>query len=370
MSYIDRESREKRAGIVTQARALISKSEVSKEDHDQFDAMMVEADALNALATKREQAHALEAEMNEVIVQSAERFGRSPDQERDMQAVAKGRFLAHLQAELCREAGIGFGSMTTTQQKMANEFRAALGVGTSTAGGNTVEVSLQKQLYAALKAIGSVRSVADVFTTATGGAINFITMDDTSNTATLVAEGVSHGVATDPVTGVATMNAYKMTTGVIPVSIELIQDSVFDVESWVNDLFVQRMNRGTNAYYTTGTGSNQPQGILTAAPVGVTAGSATALTADNLIDLQHSVDPDYRTNSAWMFNDAVTKTIRKLKDSTGQLLWQENWQLGAPATLFGRPVVLNQNMPSTLAINALAIATAISAFSKFATRSR
>ena len=93
----------------------------------------------------------------------------------------------------------------------------------------------------------------------------------------------------------------------------------------------------------------QPLGILAAsggAETGITAASATAITADELIDLFYSLKSPYRRNAVWVLNDSTIKAIRKLKDGSGQYLWQPSLTAGTPDTILGRPVRTSAYMPA------------------------
>ena len=83
--------------------------------------------------------------------------------------------------------------------------------------------------------------------------------------------------------------------------------------------------------------------------MGVTAASATAITADELIDLYYSLKTPYRKNAVWILNDATVKAIRKLKDNSGQYLWQPSLTEGTPDKLLGRPVYTSAYMPTAAA---------------------
>ncbi len=134
-------------------------------------------------------------------------------------------------------------------------------------------------------------------------------------------------------------------TRTVKVSEELAADAAFDV--WGQALapdFTQAFAAAENAYLTTGTGSGQPQGVVTGAGVGKTTAGATAITADEVIDLYHSLGYLYRQNAVWMMADSTIAYIRKLKDSTGQYLWQPGMQAGHPDMILGRPVVTNNSM--------------------------
>lgn len=153
----------------------------------------------------------------------------------------------------------------------------------------------------------------------------------------------------DPSFGHVTFTPYKFTR-VVKVSEELAVDAAFDL--WGGVLapdFSQAFSAAENSYLTTGNGSGQPQGVVPGAGVGVTAASASAITADEIIDLYHSLGYLYRQNAVWMMNDATIKVIRKLKDSDGQYLWQPGMAAGQPDVLLGRPVITNNSMATIAA---------------------
>lgn len=104
--------------------------------------------------------------------------------------------------------------------------------------------------------------------------------------------------------------------------------------------------------FFTGNGTGKPLGILAAtggAETGITAASATAVTADELIDLYYSLRSPYRRNAVWTLNDSTVKAIRKLKDGNGQYLWQPGITAGAPDMILGRPVRTSTYMPEIAA---------------------
>ena len=154
-----------------------------------------------------------------------------------------------------------------------------------------------------------------------------------------------------------TIGAHKLGT-TIKVSEELIRDSVFDLEAYISREFARRIGAREEESFFTGDGNGKPLGILAetgGAEVGVTAASATAITADELMDLFHSLKAPYRGKAVWVMNDATIKAVRKLKDNNGQYLWQNALTADAPNTLLGRPVYTSAYMP-TIAGGAKSIA--------------
>lgn len=239
-------------------------------------------------------------------------------------------------------------------------IRNTMSVGTAGQGGYTVPTEVATTVADALKAYGGMRSVAEVFRTASGGDINFPTSDGTSETGELIGENTT-ATGADPSFGVATIKTYKFSSKIVAVPFELLQDSSIDMEAFIRGRLVTRLGRVTNTYFTTGTGSAQPNGIVTAASAGKTGttGQTTTVIFDDLIDLVHSVDPAYRAlgNCRFMMNDASLKVIRKLKDSQQRPVFLPGYDgLGGPMpdSLLGYPITINQDV-ATMAANAKSI---------------
>lgn len=247
----------------------------------------------------------------------------------------------------------GLGGLTAEHRKLidarhvdAEEFRAQ-SVGTTTAGGYTVPQDFGSGIEVALKQFGGVRNVATVIPTGDGRDLPWPTVNDTGNVGVLITENTAD-TEQDVTFGQVTFKAYMFTSKVVRVSKELLQDSAVDVGALLSRLFGERLGRGTAAYYATGTGSSQPQGIITAATLGKGAASATAFTYAEMIDLKHSVDPSYRMGAKWLLHDSILKAVKQLKDSEGRPIWQPNIALAVPATIDGDGYQIEQGMDSAL----------------------
>lgn len=220
-------------------------------------------------------------------------------------------------------------------------------------GGYTVapDVSFYGRVIEAMKAWGGVEQNAQVLTTSTGADLPIPTDDDTANVGLLVSEAGSHASGTAITLGQTTLKAYLLSSKIVKVSWQLLQDSQINWESFLAAKFAIRLGRGKNAYLTTGTGSSQPQGIQYASTTGRTCatGFTTTCAPDDLIRLYHSVDPAYRANGKWMMADGTALILRLLKDGDGQYLWKPGLADDRPDTLLGKPVVINADMPAMTA---------------------
>lgn len=224
----------------------------------------------------------------------------------------------------------------------------AQSAGTGSAGGHLVPTDLIRSLETALAYTCPIRNFAQVIRTASGNPIDIPTVDDTSNNGELVAENASYA-SQDVTFSKVTLNAYKFTSKLVLASLELLQDSAIDVATILGNLLGERIGRSQLGYFTTGTGSSQPQGAVTGSAAGVTSASATAISVDDLLGLVHSVDRAYRDAGAFMMHDSVLLAIRKLKDANNLPIFTQSYIVGEPDRLFGYPVVINNSMASTVA---------------------
>lgn len=224
-----------------------------------------------------------------------------------------------------------------------DESRAAQTV-TTTGGGYLIPTGFSGQLEESMKAFGGMREAATVFRTESGNTLNWPTVDDTAQTGELLA--INTAAAEQAVTyGQVQFQAYKYSSKLVLVPIELMQDSAFDLNVHLASVLGTRIGRITNTHFSTGDGSGKPSGIVTGASSGVTAAGTDTVTADELIDLVHSIDPEYRKIGAkWMFNDGTLKALKKLKDGEGRPLWNPGLALREPDTLLGYGYVINQDV--------------------------
>ncbi len=223
--------------------------------------------------------------------------------------------------------------------------------GTDSAGGYLVPDQLLSQIETRLKAFAGVENEAFVEQVDNGRTVKLPTSDDTANVAVPVAEATapSSGGA-DLTVGEIEVEHHTFTTSgagqaPIAVSFQLLQDGVIDVESWIVDRIVERFGRGLAQKFVTGTGAGEPFGITSNATLGSTFTAAT-IDKDELISALHDVDPAYRHDAVWIFNDATLEQIRKLEDSTGRPLWTPQASAGLEGsiggTLMGHRVVIDQ----------------------------
>ncbi|MDX2705809.1 phage major capsid protein [Streptomyces sp. PA03-6a] len=218
---------------------------------------------------------------------------------------------------------------------------------TAAAGANTVPTSFYNQLVAHLIEVsGVLQTSPTLLRTATGEQIQVPKTTAHSASASIVAEAGTLS-ANDPTFGQVPLDAYKYGF-LLQVSHELLNDTGVDLVGYLSMQAGRALGNGIGAHLVTGTGSSQPNGVVTAATVGKTGGTGVtgAFTADDLIDLYYSVIAPYRNSSscAWLMKDSTVASLRKLKDTTNQYIWQPGLTAGSPDTLLGKPLYTDPNV--------------------------
>lgn len=358
-----RQMREDRKKVVTDAQGLIGpKGFANQEDRQKFDLMMKDADKMLEDIERIEKVEAAEAEIRTAPPEGRPGSNPTEDPEAD-QKKYRSAFRSYLKNGFQRsqfERGV-----TSEERDILLKFQDKETRDMGTGGGNALQgsgggffvpVGFVNDVEIALKFYGEMLQVATILPTDTGQPLPYPTANDTGVTGELVGE--NQQVTTNDVTlGNIVFNAYKYSTKMVKVSLELLQDSAFDLEMFLKDQFAIRLGRILNTHFTTGlgSGSSQPNGIITASVSGATAaGSATndgsgatganSIGSDDLVSLEHSVDRLYRRGARWMMHDSTLKAIKQLKDKYGRPLWLPGLAVNSPDTILQYPYNINNDM--------------------------
>jgi len=219
----------------------------------------------------------------------------------------------------------------------------ALVTGTATDGAELISTDLSTTLIDFLQeSIGAVRAGARVLTTSSGNPLTIPTVTSHSTPA-IVTEGGTFSRSA-PQFGSATLNSYKY-GHLVQISSEMLEDTAVNLTSFVVEQATDEIGRLIGTHFVTGTGSGQPNGITNAATVTQTSAAVAAWTFDELMDVYHSIVSRHRNAATWIVNDSTVLDLRKIKDSTGNYIWQTSLVAGTPDTLLGRPVVTDDAMP-------------------------
>ncbi len=349
MSTRLQELRERRKVVWDEAKEILDGAErngrdLSGEENEAWEKRNGEIENLTREIDNREKAEALEERLNQPQEEPSVNGNEKRATIRPV-VTYESAFKAYLRGG---NRNLDSAQIRILNDNLPEEIRALSTTGT--AGGYMIPTEFLRDMVRVMKAFGAVRRVARVVTTESGASMPFPVVNDTANVGAILAEN-TQATELDVAWTQKTLSAYMYTSLVVRVSFQLMQDSAFDVEGELRDMLGERIARIQNQHFTTGTGTAQPQGLVTGATSGVTAASTTAITSDEIISLVHSVDPAYRASgrARFMMGDAVLATIRKLKDTTNQYIWQPSMQQGVPDSLFGYPIEINQDMPAATA---------------------
>ena len=256
-----------------------------------------------------------------------------------------------------------------------------MGIGTLSLGGYFVPKGFVYDVEEALKYYGPMLVTSEIMDTATGQPLPYPTDNDTTVAGELVGEGQQVSEK-DVLIGQVLFGAWKFSSKMIKLSLELLQDSAFDMESYAKKKLAIRIGRAYNTQFTVGTGTSAPYGIVpaTVAACGtpsttpwsganngygiplIASGSSgntggaetggTSIGSADLDNLEHTVDPLYRRGAAYMFHDQTLRRVKVLLDKYGRPLWKPSVATAEPDRINDYPYHVNNDMaicPATAA---------------------
>ena len=230
------------------------------------------------------------------------------------------------------------------------ELRAQ-SVGTDSAGGFTVPETWRNKIEETMKAFGGVANAVETITTASGEPPRWPTLDDIGNSAVIASEGTAPGSGgSDLVFGEKVLGSFKYVApgaSQLPlrVSVELLQDSAYDVQSIVTRKLAERIARAQAVHWVTGGGTTEPFGIDTGTAVAANTFDAATPTYAELLNAVHQVDIAYRDMAVWTFSDDTLRQIEGIVDSNGRPLLNsanDGISVGrSNQTLLGYPIFID-----------------------------
>lgn len=329
---------DKRAKVWEAAKNFIDTHEtengvLSPEDTATYERMEKEIEDLTAAIERKQRVEAIESALNQPV--NSPLIGRPAGGEEET-----GRASAAYRED--------FGAHLRGRRPVHN----VLSEGVPADGGYLVPEEFERQIVMGLEEENVVRRLAKVITTSAERKIP-VAVDHS------VAQWTSENSAyteSDPTFGQTSIDAYKL-TDLVKVSIELLQDSMFDLESYIATEFSRAFGIAEEEAFCVGTGSGQPTGIFTAngGDVGLTAAEKTEISSDELIDFVYTLKAPYRRNAKFLMHDSTVKAIRKLKDGNGVYVWQPGLQIGEPDKILGYEMYTSPSVPE-MAASAYSIA--------------
>ncbi|AMO47615.1 Phage major capsid protein, HK97 family [Enterobacter sp. FY-07] len=341
------ELKQKRNTIATDMRALhekIGDATWTDEQRTQWNAAKSELDALDEQIGRLEELRRLDQihVENQEDEQRREQRNNTPEgQNAERRAATFDKFLRH-----------GFGELSSEERTALKELRAQ-GTSTDDKGGYTVPTQMLNKIVDAMKAYGGIASVAQILNTSNGQDITWSTSDGTAEEGELLGEN-TEASEEDATFGSATLGAKKLSSKIIRVSNELLQDSGVDIEAYLASRIGQRIGRGEAKYLVQGTGAGapvQPKGLVASVTGTVNTAAAAAFTWQEMNKLKHAIDPAYRGGPKfrWAFNDSTLQVIEEMVDGQNRPLWLPDVAGGTPATILNIPYVIDQAIDSIAA---------------------
>lgn len=359
---------EKRGKLVAAARAATDEITKNTDDarvaelEERSDKIFAELDELDKQIQREERVSAAERSLEERAARNRpnggnlEVPGQDGSERDDEQRTADQRQVEYRDAffALMREGG-DTSAVTPEQRALLRqgyvESRTQT-AGSNAAGGYTVPTELAKRIVEVMKDWGPMYDpgITDEMVTSSGNPFDIPTNDDTANSAAALAEAADlvDDNSGDLAFGEVSLAAFVYATPWLKLSFELLQDSAFNLEEFCARKLGERLGRIANKQLTIGDNVGDPNGVVTASALGKTAAAVAAITGDEMIDLQHSVNAAYRRSPfcRWMFADTTLAVLRKLKDGQGNYLWQMgDVRVGAPDLILGKPYSVNDDVP-------------------------
>lgn len=315
------ELRAQRAEIFAAAELLVNKSRESKKDLqgadlEQYNNHVAELRNVDSILARHEEIRSLEGKSNDPasrLVVANQNDNRSED-------------VKHFDAFI----RTGVRKATT-----------GLNVGTATEGGTFVPTDLFGQFITKKVQSNVVRGLCRQIQTS--HPTNFAVQNGRATASWTAEEAAASTVK--PTISSASVGAHKATSMIL-VSEEILQDSAFDVVSYVIGELGYAFGQLEETAFISGSGNTQPSGLLPAATAGETAAAVAAVTSDEIIKLYHALPVAYRAFATFLMHDTTTLALRLLKNTvTGDYMWQPGLQAGVPDRLLGRPVSVSAKMP-------------------------
>lgn len=338
------ELQEKRRNIAAQMRTLhdkIGDNAWTDEQRTEWNKMKTELDGVDAVISREEELRSMDEKFvkEQEAAEAEKRAKKDGEKTLSVDERLGQAFNAFLRN--------GLTNLTPEERQALNEMRTQ-GVGVNDHGGYTVPKEMQTRIVEQMKAYGGIASVEQILTTSDGRTIEWITADGTTEEGELIGENTAATEA-DTLFGIANLGAKKLSSKIIRVSNELLQDSAINIESYLADRIAQRIGRAEAKYLIQGTGAGtpaQPKG-LAASVIGTTqaktAGDVGWLDVNALL---HSLDPAYRNvgNSRLAFNDNTFKVLKEMVDAQNRPLWLPDVAGVAPSTILGKQYVIDQGI--------------------------
>jgi len=332
------ELQQKRQTIATEMRALnekIGDNAWTDEQRTEWNKAKTSLQSIDEQITREEELRQLDqAVVDERADEQRLALNKAnPEQESARRTAAFDKFLR-----------CGLAEMSSEERQALRELRAQ-GATPDDKGGYTVPKIMLNKIVDSMKAYGGIASVAQILNTANGQTIIWSTSDGTTEEGELLGENTQANEG-DVTFGTANLEAKKLSSKIIRISNELLQDSDVDIEAYLASRIAQRLGRGESRYLVQGTGKGnpqQPKGLEVSVTATTNTADAKKFSWQEVLALKHSIDPAYHKGSSFRlaFNDNTLKMLSEMEDGQKRPLWLPDIVGVAPASVLNVPYVID-----------------------------
>jgi len=295
------------------------------ESRSAFDAMMKDVDVLEQDIERAERSAKFDAEQRSA--------GKPPRSQPGFNAVDADEKVAGERRAL--EQYVRFGNVAAEDRSFlrpAGIEQRDLGTGAVagniTGGAQLIAQSFYPLLTQAQKSWGALTTILNVKKTDNGSPMKVALENDTTALLSVIGESVAVSEADPVLSGIISSTDF-CSTGVVKVSIAELQDSAFDLDSFIRDAFGKRYWRGVSSMISAGSSSGNVQSIIASATVAATSAAPTAISYADFINTYSALDPAYIDNSSWVFNSSTRAALMGVVDTLGRPLFQPSPNAGA-----------------------------------------
>jgi HK97 family phage major capsid protein len=326
--------------------AAVAKAALEKRANLVSELRSVNDDATLSDAEKRERVERIDADVRslEAEARDAVERGEREAEVRDLSARVGGLVLPNTPE--ARNGGVNeadeLRAVARGELKHVDFDLRTATTGTAANAGNTKPTTFVAQVIEAMRWRSQFFSLARTITTSGGETLEY-PVKNSRPTASQVSENTAYGKS-DESWSKTNIGAYKYGV-IVEATNEIVDDSALDILSILAEDAGVAVADKVMADLLLGDGSSKPFGWVTRSTGAVNAANLAGITADNMIDLQHSLLQPYRKGSVFMTSDTAVQNLRKLKDGQGRYLWEPSVQAGAPDTFQGISVLTDPNMP-------------------------
>lgn len=243
----------------------------------------------------------------------------------------------------------GMEGLNAEQRSLVLQMRAQ-GTSPNEMGGFTVPTTLQARVIESLASFGGIASVCQLLQTDNGAPIAWATSNGAEEEGELIGENRAASEK-DVEFGMGTLGSYTISSKIIRVSEQLLQDSGIDMEAFLAGRIGKRVSRTRNRLIVQGTGAAetadspaQPKGLEASTVQGAMTAKATTFTWQEVNSLIHSIDPAYRAAAKFRlaFNDKTLQAMEEMVDGNNRPLWLPGIDSDRPATILKQQYVIDQ----------------------------